>query len=84
MADTHIKIGILCEELQDYNKAMQEYDIAMVNNQDNHKLFQHKAWCSLKMGNIDKALQYINRAEELQEGHADTAYIKGRCFFENG
>lgn len=42
------------------------------------------AWCAFKMGNPQNALKYLNQADELNEGHPDSLYIRGRCLLELG
>ena len=78
--DTLLKIGLLYEEQKNYSQAMKEYEAASISDKSNFKIYQHLAWCSFQMNNIDKALEYCKTVEGLKQGQADTLYIQGRCY----
>jgi tetratricopeptide (TPR) repeat protein len=58
---------------------MKQYETALMNDQENYKIYQHMAWCTLKMDKPQQAISYANQAEELMDDQSNTLYIKGRC-----
>lgn len=51
--DTIIKIGLLYEHENQYDMANRQYELALIEDRTNYKLYQHLAWASLKLGKID-------------------------------
>ena len=80
--DTHLKIGLLYEHENELQCAHSEYLNALVEEKQNYRLYQHLGWINLRLGNYQKALEYITEADKVKPDHSDSLYTKGRCHME--
>ena len=78
--DTQLKIGILYELQQQFEKANASYDLAKTHNPNYHKAYQHLAWCKFQQGRLIDALDLIEKADSKMKDNLDSLYIKGRCY----
>lgn len=78
--DTQLKIGILYELQQEFEKAISSYELAKSHNPNYHKVYQHLAWCKFQQGKLMDSLDLIDKADSKLKDNLDSLYIKGRCF----
>ena len=70
-AVTHLKIGELYEKLEKPQKALKAYHIAIKEDPQLDKVWAKSAALYDKMGNLEEAEYYIQRALELNEDNAE-------------
>ncbi|WP_312556554.1 tetratricopeptide repeat protein [Empedobacter brevis] len=70
-AVTHLKIGELYEKLEKPQKALKAYHIAIKEDPQLDKVWAKSAALYDKMGNLEEAEYYIQRALELNENNAE-------------
>jgi tetratricopeptide (TPR) repeat protein len=80
--DTLLKIGLLYEVKTDYAAAQRSYEAALSLNEHNYRVYQHLAWCHFLKGNINMAIENLEKADRKLKGSTDTLYIQGRCMLE--
>jgi len=61
---------------------MREYEAALLCDKQNYRVYQHMAWCQLQMKKLDKSVEFLKQADNLNQSQADTAYIYGRVAME--
>ena len=73
--DTLLKIGLLYEVKTDYAAAQRSYEAALSLNDHNYRVYQHLAWCNFLKGNINMAIENLEKADRKLKGSTDTLYI---------
>lgn len=78
--DILLKLGLLKEEKEQLEAAMECYNNASQKDEDNtYQIYQHQAWLLLKMGQPNQALEYLNKADQISNGDLETIFIRARC-----